>query len=152
MAVNVNGHEYAFTSIRTTFGSFRPNALKSISYSETLEPGIVEADSPFPVGMTRGKASCEASISFATRRAYQEWIEDMISQGQSPFETFFTITCVYSETNVSPVLTDTIMNCRLRSASIDASGTDAVEVSCELSVLGDGKGFILWNGKRHFAE
>ena len=152
MAINVNGHEYAFTSIRTTLGSFKPGGLKAISYSETLEPGMVTADSSLPIGMTRGEASCEASITFATRRHYQEWVDSIIAAGQSPFETFFTITCVYSETNVSPVITDTIMNCRLKGASIDGSGTDAIEVPCELAVLGDGKSFIKWNGKRLFAE
>lgn len=152
MAIEVNGHVYSFTSIRTTFGSFKPSALKAISYSETLEPGIVMADSSLPIGMTRGEASCEASITFATRKAYQEWVDSVIAAGQAPYESFFTITCVYSETNISPVITDTIMNCRLKGASIDASGTDAIEVPCELAVLGDGKSFVLWNGKRMFAE
>jgi hypothetical protein len=148
--MEVNGHEYAFTSIRTTFGSFKPSALKSISYSEKLTPGMVEADTSLPIGATRGKGEGSASIEFATRRAFQEWVDASIAAGRSPYEDFFTITCVYSETNISPVITDTVLNCRLVGPSIDASGTDAVSVKCDLFVLGDGKSFVLWNGKRLF--
>ncbi len=147
--MEVNGHEYSFTSIKSSLGSFKPKSLKSISYKVTLEPGGVEADSALLVGATKGKASAEASLEFATRRAYQEWIDSI---GNGFLEKYFTLTCVYSETNISPIITDRVINCRMKGPAIDASGTDAVGVKVDLFVLGDGKQYITLNGKNPLAE
>lgn len=137
--MEVNGHEYSFTSIKTTAGAFKVKKLKSIDYSDSLEPGIVEADEAQAVGATRGKYSAEASLEFATRRAYQEWINSL---GEGAYEKYFTITLTYAETGVSPTITDKLINCRIKKPSVSASGTDAVGVKVELFVLGG----IIWNG------
>ena len=147
--MEVNGHEYSFTSIKSTLGTFKPKHVKSISYKVTLEPAPVEADSVLPVGATRGKGSAEASIEFATRRAAQEWIDSL---GDGFLEKYFTWTLVYSETNISPVITDRIINARLKSTGIDASGTEAVGTKFELFVLGDGEQLITFNGKNPIAK
>lgn len=139
--MEVNGHEYSFTSIKSSLGTFKSKGLKSISYSDSLEPGAVEADTAQLAGATRGPYRAEASIEFATRRAYQEWIDSI---GDGYMEKYFTITATYSETNVSPVITDKIINCRIKKPAVDASGTDAVGVKVDLFVLTG----IVWNGKK----
>lgn len=139
--MEVNGHEYSFTSIKSTLGTFKPKKLKSISYSDGLEPGEVEADTAQLAGATKGSYRAEASLEFATRRAYQEWIDSI---GDGYMEKYFSITLTYSETNVSPVITDKIINCRIKKPAVDASGTDAVGVKVDLFVLTG----IIWNGKK----
>ena len=138
--MEVNGHEYSFVSLSCSAGTQKlKGLLKSINYSDSLEPGVVEGDSVQDQGFTRGKYKAECSLEFVTRRAYQEWLSSL---GEGAYEQYFTMTVVYSETNVSPVITDKIINCRIKKPAVDASGTDAIAVKVDLAVLTG----IMWNG------
>lgn len=141
MGMEVNGHVYSFTSVKQTLGTFKPKDVESIAYSDNLEPGGVEADSTQLVGATKGPYRADASIAFKTRKAYQEWIDSI---GDGYMEKYISWTVSYSETNVSPVITDRIINFRIKKASVDASGTDAVGVKVDLFVLTG----IVWNGRK----
>ncbi|MCL2823533.1 MAG: hypothetical protein FWD57_06025 [Polyangiaceae bacterium] len=138
----VNGHEYSFASIRASLGSLTGDMISSIKYSDGLEPGKVLGGDGIPVGMTLGLYTAEASIALHTRRHCQQWID---SFNGSFYEVYFTLTVSYSETSVSPVITDTIPLCRVKKFSIDGSNSssDAIAVPAELAV----GGVILWNGK-----
>ena len=138
----VNGHEYSFTSIRASLGKLTGDNISSVSYSDGLDPGLVPGGDGTPIGMTRGTYESDASLEFHTRRHYQMFFDSL---GPYPYEKFFTLSVAYSESNVSPVIEDTIPLCRIKKASIDASkgSNDPIAVPVELAV----GGVILWNGK-----
>ena len=137
--MEVNGHEYSFASAKISLGYFKPGALKSIDYSDSLEPGEVEGQGPQLEGMTRGKYRAECSLEFSTRRAYQEWINSI---GHGFMEQYFTVTVSYAEYNISPIITDRIINCRIKKPAVTNTGTDATPVKVDLVVLAG----ITWNG------
>lgn len=135
-----NGHEYSHVSVKTSAGPIKLTGRKSFSYSDGLEPGVVKADKIYPIGFTRGEYSAEASLEFATRRAYQLFLDQL---GEGAYEQLLTFTHVYSERNISPTIKDVIPLCRIKKPSIDASqGSDAIGVKVDLAVLG----VIEWNG------
>lgn len=142
--VTTAGHEYSKMSIRTMAGPAKIKGLKQVTYGDNLEPGVVRSDRPYPIGLTRGEYSAEASMVWATRRHFQEFLEELTkdTDGEGAYEIFFTMSHIYSEKNITPLLKDVVPLCRIKKPNIDAQGTDAVEVSVDLSVLG----VIEWNG------
>lgn len=140
MRQTTEGHEYSKVSIKSSAGPIRLRGLSKVAYSDGLEPGVVrDGDTPAIVGMTRGEYTAEASMDFATRRDYQDFVSQL---GEGCYEQYFTLTHVYSERRITPIIKDVIPLCRIKKPSIDASGTDAVGVSVELAVAG----VIEWNG------
>jgi hypothetical protein len=134
------GHEYSAASIKHDASGLKFR-LKGCDYGDSLEPGEVEADTPWLVGLTRGKYRAKATLDFATRR---DWDKFCAKFGEGLYEQFFTLTHVYSERLVTPTITDTIPLVRIKSADVSASGTDGVGVKVECVVLG----VMLWNGRR----
>jgi hypothetical protein len=142
MAFNVNGHEYSYASLRTSVGKLRGDYVSSIDYDDGLDGAVVKDGDGLPVGATKGEYEATASIEFHTRSHYQEFVDSL---GDAPYEQFFTLTCSYSEKNISPVITDTIPRCRIKKPSVSAAkgSNEAIPVKVELLVAG----IILWNGK-----
>lgn len=141
MAFNVNGHEYSYTSLRSSVGTLRGDYLSSIDYDDDLDGGVIKDSDGIPVGATKGEYTPSCSIEFHTRRHFQEFLDSL---GTAPYEQFFTLTVSYSETNVTPVLTDTIPRCRIKKPSVSAAkgSNEAIPIKVELLVAG----VILWNG------
>jgi len=142
MGFNTNGHEYSFSSLRTSVGKLRGDYISSIDYDDGLDGAVIKDSDGNPVGATKGEYEGTCSIEFHTRSHYQEFFDSL---GDAPYEQFFTLTNSYSEKNVSPVITDTIPRCRIKKPSVSAAkgSNEAIPVKVELLVAG----VILWNGK-----
>lgn len=142
MGFLVNGHEYSFTSIRAGMGKLKGDLLSSVNYSDGLDGGKVVGGDGTTIGVTKGPYEADSSLEFHTRRHFQEFFDSL---GPYPYEVFFPLVISYSESNVTPVITDTIPLCRIKKSSVDASkgNNEAIPVKVELIV----GGVILWNGK-----
>lgn len=139
----INGKSYDFSSIEITINKIPYQGVTEISYSDTLEPGILRGTSAFMRGRTRGMYEAEASFSI-----YKEDLEPiktaLASLGLGGFmEAEFQITVSYREAT-SPLIVDTIEGCRIKhnENSHSAGNADGLIQKVDLSVFRIG-----WNGK-----
>jgi hypothetical protein len=108
--------------------------IKSINYSEDLEPGDVYGTAPHKLGRTRGKHN--ANCDFEMYRL--EWENLKVTLGIAGVgygEVAFDIFVTYSE-NFSPVVTDQIVGARITKCEFSNSdGTDTSTVKLTCNVL-----------------
>jgi hypothetical protein len=136
----INGHRYSWASvtIKSSVGMELIH-IKEISYSHKLEPGLVRGTGAQPSGRTRGEY--EAEGSFVLQR--EQWDEYRNKLGDGYMETAVDISVSYAEDG-SPVVTDELKGVRITSVENGPSqGTDALEVSCDLSIM-----YVLEGGKK----
>lgn len=128
----VNAHRYSYASIELNLGSAGIFVgVKEISYSDSLEPGVVRGTRAEKLGRTKGEYEPEASITL--------WKEDAVELikklGNGFMEKSFDITVTYAEEN-APTTVDKIIGCRIKSnENSHSQGTDALEHAFELDVM-----------------
>lgn len=139
----INGKVYDYSSITITINGIPYQGVTEISYSDTLEPGILRGTSALMRGRTRGMYEAESSFTI-----YKEDLEPikeaLVALGLGGFgEAEFLITVSYSEVG-SALITDTIEGCRIKHQenSHSAGNSDALTAKVDLSVFRIG-----WNGK-----
>lgn len=138
---DVNGNKKSWASITLVVGTRRIRGCKAINYKTTLEPGEVRGEGVQLLGRTRGELKNEGSLELYLDE-YQELINELSQGGTGYLEATFDAVVSHSEPN-SPVITDTLVGCRLKGADKGfAQGTDASVVKCDLSIM-----FILENGQ-----
>ena len=133
----INGNRYDFSSIETNIRGTILRSFKEIAYKNNLEPGEMRGNSPQPGGRTRGEYKPTASFTVPLL----EFNELKAALGPGYMEVEFDIVVSYAEKN-QPTITDKIIAARIKSADRSfSSGTDALVVKCELSIM-----FIIEDG------
>lgn len=134
----INGHRYGWASINLDIDGFEELHITEITYSHTLEPGIVRGAGAQVAGATRGEYSAEGSITFNK----EGWDAIVDRFGHGFFERKFRATVNYAEDG-QPVTTDELVGCRFTSSEKGGSqGTDGLTVTAPIFIT-----YIIENGK-----
>ena len=144
----INGLSYDYSSITITIDGIPYQGVTEISYSDTMEPGVLRGTSALMRGRTRGMYEAECSFTIAL----QDFIpirETLASKsaaangGGGFMEQTFLITVAYREAT-TPLITDTIEGCRIKHQenSHSAGNSDGLVTKVDLSIFRIG-----WNGK-----
>lgn len=135
----INGHRYSFASIELTANFLPFVGIKSINYSQELEPGDVYGTGSNKIGRTRGKAN--ASCDFEMYRFEWENLKVTLGRGGIGYgEQPFNITVCYAEAAIlgipQPVITDLIEGVRITKAEFsNQEGSDATTVKLTTNVM-----------------
>lgn len=144
----INGKRYSFSSIDFRIGFISVLGISEISYSSSIEPGVVRGTHPQILGYTKGEYSCEASISIYK----EEWNEAIaplaLLGGGGILEAIIpAITVTYAEQG-NATWTDVLIGCRISSIEDSvSSGTDPATVTVSLMPL-----YIEYNGVKPMAK
>lgn len=132
----INGTRFEYASIEIKAAGKRYVGVKSIDYSQDLEPGQVYGTHAQKIGRTRGELKPDGSMEM-----YKEEATNLIvGLGPGYMEVVFDIVVNYSEG--LNIVTDTIKGCRIKKVSDSHSqGTDAITTKLDLDVMS-----ILFNG------
>jgi len=134
----INGTKHDWSSIEVDLGDAGIfTGISELTYSDTLEPGIVRGASPQKLARTRGEYNAEGSMNL--------WLQDarefMDSLGPGFKEVVFNITAMYSAVG-SEVVTDRLIGCRITSTESGGSqGPDPIGTTFGLDIIR-----IEWNG------
>lgn len=130
----INGHRFDWTSVVCTIDGIPYTGIKSITYKQALTPGIVRGTRSQPTGRTRGQYEPEGSFEMY-KEDYQLLIAALSLNGVRGYmEVAFPILVQYS--SGLSVVSDLLAGCRLSSdEDSGAEGSDAMVVSCDLSIM-----------------
>ncbi len=139
----LNGVRYDHSSLDIRINNRAIFGIKSIDYSDNLEPGEVYGTGAQIVGRTRGQY--KASGSFELYRAeYDEMVANLRQSFPNIglYEINFDVVVNYKPEGGIAMITDAIKGCRIKSAAHNSSqGSEALAVKCELHVM-----YIIKNG------
>lgn len=138
----INGKVYDYSSITMTINGQPYQGVTEISYSDTLEPGVLRGTTALMRGRTRGMYEAEGSFTIY-KEDFEPVKQALIALGLGGFgEAEFLITVSYAEVG-SALITDTIEGCRIKHQenSHSAGNSDALTTKVDLSVFRIG-----WNG------
>lgn len=140
----INGKVYDISSIEVSIGVIPYEGITEITYSDTLEPGVLRGTSAYIRGRSRGMYEAEGSFTIY-KEDFEKIKQALVSLGQGGFmETAFQITVSYRELLGSNIpITDTIEGVRIKHTenSHSAGNADALMTKVDLSVFRIG-----WNG------
>lgn len=138
----INGNRYSFASIELRLLGQRYYGVKSINYSDSLEPGEVRGTDPQLIGRTRGKYSADASIEMYLRE-FDDFSSKLASLAASVglpsatgyMEVPFDVIVSYAEDG-APVITHEIIGARIKKSDhSNTEGSDAISVKNDLHVM-----------------
>jgi hypothetical protein len=133
----INGKRYSFCSIEAVFATTSPIpiiGLKSLNYSESLEPGEVYGTRPQLLGYTRGKQKPTADAEFY-RLEFDAFRLTLGAAGIGFGEAVFDIPVMWAELG-APVVTDVIVGARITKVeSSNSDGTDASTIKVTFAPL-----------------
>lgn len=132
----INGHRFDFSSVEISAGARLFNGVKSLKYSQTLEPGKVRGNRSQVIGRTRGPLDSDGSIELY-RLEFQELIATLaaLRPGVGYMEAAFDITVTYAEAG-STVIQDVLQGCRIKKHENNGQeGGDALTVACDLDIM-----------------
>lgn len=145
----VNGRRYDFTSVEIAINGIpiMGRAVSSISYSDSLEPGVVRGGSALPLGLTRGEYSAEATLEMPKEEADRFLGALSVAAGgqlsTGYLEARFEVDVSYAENAFAVLQTDHLNGCRLRRVDEShARGADGLTVRFECFVQ-----YVTRNGK-----
>lgn len=138
----IQGLRYDHSSAEINVNGKVVAGVKEISWSQDLEPGEVEGTYAHSVGDTRGRYKAEAKLVMFQAEA-QELVDAL---GEGYMEKKFDIVVNYGEDG-QPLLTRTLLGCRIKKDEEGSSGADPNEVSFDLRVL-----MVLKNGKKPLSK
>ncbi len=133
----INGHRYDFSSIETNVGPLSFTSFTSISYSDTLEPGIQRGQSSKKLGRTRGEYNATGSITMLKQDVPQLLAALAATAAGGYMEAVWDLTATYSAsgTDITPAV-DVLRGIRLTELSDDHSvGTDALMQELTLDIM-----------------
>lgn len=139
----INGNRYDSSSIVVTANNTPHADITEISYSDNLEPGILQGTGVYMRGRTRGQYKAEASVTFG-KGAFEALKKSLIATGRGGlYEVHFLITVTYRASGEGEIITDLIEGCRImrQENSHSAGNSDALTTKIDLSVFR-----IKWNG------
>ena len=128
----INGNKYDWSSVELDIGDAGIfTGVKEITFTHSLEPGVVRGTRAEMIGRTRGEYTAEGSMVVYA----EEYSEIITALGDGYMEASFSITSTYSDTNV-PVQVNRLIGCRITNVEGGGSqGTDPLEVSLDLSIF-----------------
>ena len=128
----INGNKYDWSSVELDIGDAGIfTGVKEITFTHSLEPGVVRGTRAELIGRTRGEYTAEGSMVVYA----EEYSEIITALGDGYMEASFSITITYSDTNV-PVQVNRLIGCRITNVEGGGSqGTDPLEVSLDLSIF-----------------
>jgi hypothetical protein len=133
----INGVRHEWSSVEIKLKGQIYVGIKSISYSDKLEPTKLRGTHPQAIGRTRGEYDCEASIEMYLAEANE--LRKALGAGYK--EIAFDIVVAYSEDGLESI-TDEIIGCRIKSEDGGGSqGPDALVKKFDLDVM-----LVRWNG------
>lgn len=140
----INGVRYDHSSLDIKIAAVSFFGIKSIDYSDTLEPGEGRGTGPQIVIRTRGNYSAQASME--VWRAEYDAFALQISQsapGTGLYEIAWPLDIHYQPEGGLAMVTDNIVGCRIKTPSHNSSagGTDPLAVKVDLHVM-----YIIKNG------
>lgn len=138
----INGVIYQFSNVEIVLNGKPYQGITEISYSDTLEPGVLRGTSPFMRGRTLGQYEAEGSFTMA-KQDFEILKPVLKALGRGGFgEAVFLISVSYRAAGL-PLINDTIEGCRIKHTenSHSSGNTDALVTKCDLSVFRIG-----WNG------
>ena len=148
----INGIRYDVSSFQVKFnGQPLPSTgVKSLTYSDGLEPGEIYGNSPQKIGRTRGKYTAEAS--------FELWLDESVYFEENVFgvgtnvgigEVAFNLAVQISEAG-RPAISDEIIGCRIKKRDMEmpgSGGSDGASVKYELDVM-----YVTRNGRTMIAN
>lgn len=134
----INGHKFDYSSIELNVEGQMFTAVQEISYSHTLEPGVLRGTKPQKIGRTRGEYNAEGSLTMYLAD-YKSLITLLALKNPTVgyMEQSFTITVMYQELAVSAqLITDVLIGCRFTSVEHSHSqGNEALQTSVNLDIM-----------------
>jgi hypothetical protein len=133
----INGKRYDHSSVTIKVKGKDYIGIKSINYSDSLEPGKLRGTSAQKLGRTRGEYDGEASFEMYTEEA-SELLSDI---GDGFMEVEFDIVVGYADEG-QPTITDNIVGCRIKKQEASSSeGSDPNVRKFDLDIM-----YVKWNG------
>ena len=131
----INGKIYDFSSIELVAGPQTFSNLQEVSYSDSLEPGILRGTSAKKKGRTRGEYDAEGSITIY-KGDLSQLLATLAALGKGGYmEAEFDINATFSE-GLDNVMTDSLVGCRITDIEDSHSqGSDALTVALTLDVM-----------------
>lgn len=137
----VNGRRYDFTSIDIAIDGIPilGRAPSSITYRDSLEPGVVRGGSALPLGLTRGEYTAEMTLEMPKEESTTFLKALAATAGGAGsaggfMEARFEVTVSYAE-GFGKTQTDRLNGCRVKSVDeTHAKGPDGLTVKFECFV------------------
>ncbi len=127
----INGRAYDFSSIELVLNGITYTGVSDISYSHTLEPGVLRGTRSIKLARTRGQLDAEASVTMYLAD-YQFF---RTALGPAFMERSFQMVVSYSELG-SPIQVDTLNGCRIVTpANSNSAGSDPLMKELSLNVM-----------------
>lgn len=144
----INGNVYDFSSITITLNGIPYQGINEISYSDSLEPGMLDGTGAYMRGRTRGKYKAECSFTIGKKDFEPLKLALRKTPSGGYGETPFLITVVYKEIDEVDVITDRIEGCRItKQENQHKFGEDALVTKVDLSVFR-----VCWNNSYLVAD
>lgn len=127
----INGNLFSFASVELTVDGRVFRGVKSVDYSQNLEPGEVRGTHAELLGRTRGDLKPSASMELFLEEA-NELLERL---GNGFMERSFSGVVAYEEPGSGKIRTDELVGCRIKGTSDSHSqGTDGLTRKFDLSL------------------
>ena len=132
----INGKVFDFSSIKISVNGPIFTNVQEISYSDSLEPGILRGTSALKQGRTRGEYNAEGSISIYKGDA-AVLKTALAALGLGGFmEAEFDIIVTYAEVAAAVPVVDTLRGCRITNADNSHSqGSDPLQETFDLDIM-----------------
>jgi len=139
----VNGNRHSWVSITLDADGLPIGGIKSLDYSDNLEPGTPYGTGPVALGYTRGKYTAEFSTEMY-RKEFELLKARLGVAGVGFMETVGIYNVSYLERDLEggEPITDTIVARISKVEASNADGTDASSVKVTFKVIAP----IEWNG------
>jgi hypothetical protein len=145
----VNGRRFDFTSVEILINGIPlvGRAISSITYRDSLEPGVVRGGSALPLGLTRGEYTAEMSLEMPKEEADRfltalAAISPAAGSAGGYMEARFEVDVAYAELFGATQI-DHLNGCRVKSVDDShAKGSDGLTAKFDCFVQ-----YILRNGK-----
>jgi len=131
----INGNRYDYSSVEILIQGVPYRGIKSIDYSDSLDPAKQYGTSARPLGRTRGKWDGDGSLEIFKEDA--AIIRPVIAAlGQGGYgEANLTIVVAYGEPTVG-IITDTLIGVRIKKVSDShAVGNDGITEKWDLDLM-----------------
>ena len=133
----INGHRYDHSSIQANFGALSFTAIQSISYNDSLEPGIQRGQSSKKLGRTRGEYEAAGSLTLL-KEDLPELLTLLAALGQGGYmEAVWDLTVTYSKNLGDPTpAVDKLVGLRITDIADDHStGSDVLVSELTLNIM-----------------
>jgi hypothetical protein len=132
----INGNTFDFSSIEITIGALSYTNVTEITYSDSLEPGILRGTSAKKKGRTRGEYDAEGSITIY-KADLATILAELAALGVGGYmEASFDVTVTMSEGLVSIPVTDSLVGSRITNIEDSHSqGSDALMSTLTLDLM-----------------